>query len=462
MKNFLKNGLLLFAVLVASLLVSCGAEEDTPIEDLKSKRNDITSLSIEGGCLGGNITGVINPENNTIRITVPFGTDVKTLAPFLEISDKAAVTPASESEQNFTTPVTYTVTAENGAAQEWIVIAQVAAAGSEPKLTLSESVWELSIAKGGIPTWFTSNGEDGLAFGNDHLYAGNNQDKVQILDPMDGSILGELSNTGIDGGNLKLSDVETSEDGSILACNVVDNNGTATFKVYRWADESSAPVVFIEYTFTDQIRIGDNLSVVGDVTGDADIYTAFGRNFTAGVRGTSAYKWEVRGGVLNETPLVITGQGFGISGFGSRAHATALSVDDETVWVNGNDIDVTRILKSDGSIYMPDGETPSKLPNENKDLIDFFHNQFTLFKLCDKTIMVAAFPRSSKESRLVVIDVTKGLDKVTIDDVIKSADFVGGTDTANADASGNTAVNIVNEAEAEIYVLVTNQALSQV
>ncbi len=88
MKDILKNGLLLFAVVVASLLVSCGAEEDNP-SDLKSKRNDITSFSIEGGCLGGNITGDINNDNNTIRITVPFGTDVKTLAPVVEISDKA-------------------------------------------------------------------------------------------------------------------------------------------------------------------------------------------------------------------------------------------------------------------------------------------------------------------------------------------------------------------------------------
>ena len=40
MKNLLKNALLLFVALVASLLISCGAEEDNP-PDLKSKRNDI-------------------------------------------------------------------------------------------------------------------------------------------------------------------------------------------------------------------------------------------------------------------------------------------------------------------------------------------------------------------------------------------------------------------------------------
>ena len=394
MKDILKNGLLLFAVVVASLLVSCGAEEDNP-SDLKSKRNDILSLTIEGGCLGGNITGDINNDNNTIRITVPFGTDVKTLAPVVEISDKAVVTPASESEQNFTTPVTYTVTAENGSAQEWIVIAQVAAAGSEPKLTLRESVWEYSVVTQ-IPTFFTfkddgspANGEDGLAFGNNHLYVTQNQDKVIILDPIDGSILDTLSFVGIVEGNLKLSDVETSADGSILASNMVENDGTATFKVYRWADETSDPEVYIEYTFTDKIRLGDNLSVVGDVTGDADIYTAFGRNFTAGVRGTAAYKWEVRGGVLTETPKVITGQGFGISGFGSRAHATALSVDDETVWVNGNDIDVAQISRETGAIV-------AQLPNGDKTLFDGFHNQFTLFTLCDRTIMAAAFPKKLK------------------------------------------------------------------
>ena len=456
MKKLLKP--CLSAVLLVGLMsvISCG-DDDGDDGPLLSKRNDILSLTLEGGCFGGNVTGQIDEDNSTIRATVPFGTVITDLAPTIKFSEKATIEPALETGQDFTTPVTYTVTAEDGTEQDWLVIISVATEGTAPQLTLSDPVWAFTAFDGTLPGWFTRNGEDGIAYGNGHVYVTFNHDQVQVLNPDDkGKVLRQLDVTGITGGSLKLSGIQTSDDGSILACNVVDHNGsgTATFKIYRWATETSTPEVYLEYEVSDVVRIGDNLSVIGDVTGDAVIYTAYGRNFSAGDRGADVYRWEVTGGVLNETPTITRSNDFGITGLGSRAHATALSVDDDVVWVNGNDIDVATLSLTDGSIQ-------SQLPNENRDLVDFFYNNFVLFDLCDKTIIASVFPRSANESRLLVIDATNGLGNVTSDEVMYSGDFVQGNTTDNADASGSVTYNKVNDTEVEIYILITNQALAK-
>ena len=53
--------------------------------------------------------------DGAVNITVPNGTTVTSMTPNITLTDaKASVSPASGTAQNFTSPVTYTVTAENG------------------------------------------------------------------------------------------------------------------------------------------------------------------------------------------------------------------------------------------------------------------------------------------------------------------------------------------------------------
>jgi hypothetical protein len=58
--------------------------------------------------------GVIDENAKTIAVDMPYGTDVTALAPVITVSSLATVNPASGVSQNFTNPVNYTVTAENG------------------------------------------------------------------------------------------------------------------------------------------------------------------------------------------------------------------------------------------------------------------------------------------------------------------------------------------------------------
>lgn len=83
----------------------------------RSNENDIITFEV-GGQIGASI---INDETHTINITVPFGTDLTNITPIFTISDLAASNPETGAAQNFTNPVSYTITAESGVTQIWVV-----------------------------------------------------------------------------------------------------------------------------------------------------------------------------------------------------------------------------------------------------------------------------------------------------------------------------------------------------
>ena len=57
---------------------------------------------------------VIDTDNHTVSVEMPYKTDITALIPAIEVSAGATVDPASGVAQDFTNPVTYTVTAEDG------------------------------------------------------------------------------------------------------------------------------------------------------------------------------------------------------------------------------------------------------------------------------------------------------------------------------------------------------------
>jgi hypothetical protein len=111
---------------VAVISVQCSDDDSAP-EDSKSTDKSIASFKFAG--LTPVVTATIkNDATNTITATVPAGTSVTALVPTLEISAGASVSPTSGTAQNFTTPVTYTVTAEDGSKQAYTVTVTVEAA----------------------------------------------------------------------------------------------------------------------------------------------------------------------------------------------------------------------------------------------------------------------------------------------------------------------------------------------
>ncbi|WP_194524471.1 Ig-like domain-containing protein [Zobellia roscoffensis] len=91
--------------------------------DTRSSKNDITQFTLSP--TSGNAT--LDDVNHTATITVPFGTDLLVAPTNLVVSTGATVSPLGNVERDFSNPVNYTVTAENGDSQVWQVIANVEA-----------------------------------------------------------------------------------------------------------------------------------------------------------------------------------------------------------------------------------------------------------------------------------------------------------------------------------------------
>ncbi|MBT1707833.1 hypothetical protein KK062_06360 [Fulvivirgaceae bacterium PWU5] len=122
---YLHKRLLCYAILaaVAAVSMQCSDDDDTPPTDPESSEKNITSFKFLG--LTPNVTATINATTKTIAATVPAGTVVTALVPTIEISEDASISPASGAAQNFTNPVTYTVTAEDDSQQTYTVTVTV-------------------------------------------------------------------------------------------------------------------------------------------------------------------------------------------------------------------------------------------------------------------------------------------------------------------------------------------------
>ncbi len=83
----------------------------------------------------------INSTNGTVSIEVLYGTNVTALTPTITVSAGANIVPASGVAQNFTSPVTYTVTAQDGTTTKvWTVTVTVASTPSNKADILSFNI----------------------------------------------------------------------------------------------------------------------------------------------------------------------------------------------------------------------------------------------------------------------------------------------------------------------------------
>ncbi|MBF4463736.1 PCMD domain-containing protein [Flavobacterium sp. LC2016-12] len=120
--------LLFYSILICGLLITTAACVDDQYFGTSDK-NDIRYITIE------NQSGfsIINEETKEINITVDADADVTKLAiDSLALSTFATISPVKETIRDFTSPQTYTVTAENGNKAIYTII--VTQEGANPQL----------------------------------------------------------------------------------------------------------------------------------------------------------------------------------------------------------------------------------------------------------------------------------------------------------------------------------------
>lgn len=107
-------------------------EEIVPTPPLSSARAINTFDFLIGT---STVSGIVDETAHTVSITVPFGTEVGALSPIVTVSSLATSSPASAVAQNFTNQLTYTVTAEDGSTQAYMVTVTIAPDTVSPAIT---------------------------------------------------------------------------------------------------------------------------------------------------------------------------------------------------------------------------------------------------------------------------------------------------------------------------------------
>ena len=116
----LRNGaFLLFALAVFGLALTGCESENTVSTTVISSGKDKGIISFKIDDAVGAIT------NNAVSVTVPAGKTLNSLAPVIEISEGATITPKSGETKDFTKPVVYTLVTDRGYVKNYLVTVSV-------------------------------------------------------------------------------------------------------------------------------------------------------------------------------------------------------------------------------------------------------------------------------------------------------------------------------------------------
>lgn len=144
----------------------------------------ITAFNFNG--LSPAVTGTITESTHAIALTVPYATNVTALVPTITVSGGATVSPASGVARNFTTPQTYTVTAEDNTTQTYIVTVTVISL-TPTEISLSVTPQTLKYKEKYSLSAVLKNSNTGEALPNKTISFYLNNDYIKIADATTGT-----------------------------------------------------------------------------------------------------------------------------------------------------------------------------------------------------------------------------------------------------------------------------------
>lgn len=115
-------------LLIALLTLSSCSNDDNATPNLKNDFKQITSFifrAADNDALNEDVKGVIDETKKTIVVVVQPDVDITALKPWTTISVKATISPENDQAMDFSDEVEYTVTAEDGSKQKYVVIVTV-------------------------------------------------------------------------------------------------------------------------------------------------------------------------------------------------------------------------------------------------------------------------------------------------------------------------------------------------
>jgi len=136
MKTLKTSIRLLVIFALSAIMVSTSCKKDK--KETKSSEKKV--LTFQFISVTPAVTATINEATKSIVADFPVGTNVANMVTGIGISDKASINPASGVAQNFTNPVNYTVTAEDGSTVVYTATVTIGGASPLDPQTLSGSM----------------------------------------------------------------------------------------------------------------------------------------------------------------------------------------------------------------------------------------------------------------------------------------------------------------------------------
>lgn len=245
-----------------------------------------------------NLPGFISEQRKIIGL-VPGGIDIISQKPKLTLSPHSTIYPDTALIQDFSQPVSYVVTAEDGTKVTYTVkpVAPQKIASGIRKGS-GRLLWSKSLGEMGIDN--LNNMSTSIAISEKYLVVNTRAIKNKYFNRFNGNYEGEMPMATTMVGSL-VNFAATSDDaGNILISSLAGNGAKLT--VYKWNGvDDPAPVKFIEWTnnLGGSAGVGRKISVEGDLNGDALIFMGVSQ------KGNSYLRWQVIGGVLQSTDPVV-------------------------------------------------------------------------------------------------------------------------------------------------------------
>ncbi len=446
-----KQSAILMALLLGFTLVACNNDDD-----------DGPTLSREAQITQFIFTSLTPPDTATISGTnitasVPAGTDVTALTPTITVSTGASVQPASGTARDFTNPVTYTVTAEDGTQQTYTVTVTVEA---PPEVSITP-IWQRNLVSGGLPSWFTANNDRDITAFGDFVFVHNNNDKIRVVAAATGADVAAGDTTFIDGrqnfsgGNINLLGMDTDSQGRIVASNMrIGSDALNPWNVYVWNNKDADQELLFAYPTPAGSRVGDNLTVKGDVRGTAQVYAP-----VSGAQTNFVLKFSISGGQANTTPQVITLQG--LTGLGNAADVHPVSNDaNANLIVAGTGVAGIAEYSQNGTLV---GRLPESLKTGETAMLFSFALDVEPFELRGRKLIATTASdfvntASATSGFLYIIDYTDGWENLTPAQIKRVPFTPAGNIDTNNNGTGGVSV-IVNGDEAVVYAMITNYGI---
>lgn len=449
MKKSLNYFFALLLLVAASMtaITACSDNGTSEPEPVLSSDSAIKTFSFQG--ISPAVTAAVS--GTSVLADVTYQVDVTALVPTITVAATSTITPASGVAQDFSSPVTYTVTAEDASTTVYTVTVT-----KLPPPTLAVSaVWERTLVSGGLPSWFTANNDRDLTVAGDYVYVVNNVDKIRAMDIATGNDVAiKDSLEFIDGkqnfasGNLFLVGASGDDAGRIIGTNLRVGNGTNPVYFYKWENKDADQELLFEFVPPSGARLGDNVTVEGDVAGTATVYApASGTNII--------YKFDITGGTVNATPTEIALAG--VENIGNAPDVSPVSsASDANIIVTGTGLANIAEYTVGGELV---GQLPESLNTGDTAFLFTFGLDAKAFTISDRKVVAVTATdftaNAATSGKVFFIDYTDGWENLTTDNIKTFAFTPDGNIDTNFNGTGGVDV-VVNGDVATVYALITN------